>query len=114
MNNHQLKDFIVTELTSKKAENIKALNVEASGIATYMIFATGRSSKNVSAIADNLSLAIKDASGFKVTLDGLRSGTWAILDVGGVIVHIFHPEAREYYNVEEIFESSDHPALEAR
>ena len=113
MNNQQLKDFIVAELTNKKAENIKALNVEDSGIATYMVFASGRSSKNVSALADNLSLAIKDATGFKVTLEGLRSGTWAILDVEGVVVHIFHPETREYYNVEQIFEPSNLPSIAA-
>jgi ribosome-associated protein len=106
MNLEELKDLIVFELEEKKAENIKVIDVRGSGIAVYMIFASGRSSKNVSSIADSVSINVKNKTGFKVVLEGFRTGTWVILEVEGIIVHIFHPETREYYNVEEIFESS--------
>ena len=103
MNTEKLKELIINQLEEKKAENIKVIDVTGSGIAAYMIFASGRSSKNVSSMAETISDHIKKETGFKVALDGLRTGTWAILDVEDIIVHIFHPETRQYYNVEGIF-----------
>lgn len=114
MNTEELKNLIIFELEEKKAEDIKIIDVRGSGIAVYMIFASGRSTKNVSSIADSVSASIKNKTGFKVGLEGFRTGTWVILDVEGIIVHVFHPETREYYNVEEIFESSSHKALAAQ
>jgi ribosome-associated protein len=105
MNTEQLKDLIIFELEERKAENIKVLDVKSFGMASYMIFASGRSSKNVSSIAEIVSDNIKDKTGMKVALQGLRNSNWAVLDVGDIIVHVFHPETREYYNVEGIFES---------
>ena len=113
MNIEDLKNLIVSELDAKKAEDIKVIDVTDFGIAVYMIFASGRSSKNVSSIAEIVSASVKDKTGLKVSLEGFRTGTWVILAVSDIIVHIFHPETREYYNVEEIFEPSDSKAAKA-
>jgi ribosome-associated protein len=110
MDIEELKNLIVSELEERKAENIKILDVRSSGIANYMIFASGRSVKNVSSIADVVSTNIKNKTGLSVGLDGLRNSNWAILDLGAIIVHIFHPDTRKYYNVEEIFELSTNKA----
>ena len=106
MNIEELRSLIVAELEEKKAENIRVIDVNRPGIAVYMIFASGRSTKNVSSIAESVSASVKDKTGLKVSLEGFRTGTWVVLGVGDIIVHIFHPETREYYNVEEIFEPS--------
>ena len=113
MNIEELKDLLIFELEEKKAENIKVIDVRDSGIAVYMIFASGRSSKNVSSIADSVSVNVKNKTGYKVALEGFRTGTWVILDVEGIVVHIFHPETREYYNVEQIFDKSISKAIKA-
>ena len=97
----------IFELEEKKADNIQVLDVRGSGIAVYMIFASGRSSKNVASIADSVSANIKNKTGAKVGLEGFKTGTWAILDFDSIIVHIFHPETREYYKVEEIFKPAN-------
>ncbi len=102
-----LKEIILTELEAKKAENLKTLDVSKSGIAKYMIFASARSSKNVSAIAQHVADHIKNTTKIRVGLDGINNTTWAVLDLDGIIVHIFHPETRQYYNVEGIFESTN-------
>jgi ribosome-associated protein len=110
MDTEQLKDLILFELEERKAENIKIFDTRDSGVAQYMVIASGRSSRNVFSIADIVSANVKNKTGFKVALDGLRNSTWAVFETGGIIVHIFHPETRDYYNIEEIFESSNHRA----
>lgn len=107
MDIEKLKELVIFELEEKKAENIKVIDVQSSGIGHYMIFANGRSSKNLAAIAESVSINIKNKTGLRVAIEGFRSGTWVILDVDGIIVHIFHPETRTYYNVEGIFEPAN-------
>jgi ribosome-associated protein len=114
-NSEDIKDFILKCLEEKKAENVTCISLKGEvPIADYMIFASGRSTKNVSSIAESVSSSVKDKTGLKVSLEGFRTGTWVVLAVSDITVHIFHPETREYYNVEEIFEPSDSKTAKAK
>lgn len=100
----ELKNFIINALEEKKAENITVINLASkTSLAKYMIFATGRSTKNISAIADFVSLEIKHNSNLKTTIEGMGASEWVLLDAGDVIVHLFHPEAREHFKLEELW-----------
>ena len=100
----ELKDFIINALEDKKAENIAVMDIASKiSLAKYMIFATGRSTKNISAIADFIGTEIKHNSNIKTTIEGLGGSEWVLLDAGDVIVHLFHPEAREHYKLEELW-----------
>lgn len=100
----ELKNFIVNALEEKKAENITVIDLTSkTSLAKYMIFATGRSTKNISAIADFVSLEIKHNSNLKTTIEGMGASEWVLLDAGDVIVHLFHPEAREHFKLEELW-----------
>lgn len=98
----KLKSLIVDCLEEKKADNISVINLEnRTSIAKLMIFASGRSTKNVSAIADYVAHELKHKTGFKINVEGLNSSEWVLIDTGDIIVHVFHPEARAHYKVEE-------------
>ncbi len=105
MNSKQLKELIIKLLEDKKAENIHTINLaDTSSMATYMIFASGRSSKNVGAIAEYVADELKLAGLPKINLEGLGKSEWVLVDAGDVMVHLMHPEAREYYKLEELWE----------
>lgn len=72
-------------------------------IADYMVIASGRSQRHVTAIAEQLSKEFKGAGIATPGIEGLRSGDWVLLDGGDVIVHIFRPEVRSFYNLEKMW-----------
>ncbi|MES2214442.1 MAG: ribosome silencing factor [Pseudomonadota bacterium] len=99
-----LKDFILKALDEKKAENIVVIDLEnKTSFAKYMIFATGRSTKNISAIADYISMELKHHSSFKTTIEGSGASEWVLLDAGDIILHLFQTDARERYKIEELW-----------
>ena len=101
---NELKDFIINCLEEKKAENITVLDLgDNVSIAKYMIIASGRSSRNVAAIGDYVSHEIKKNTIINVGLEGLTKAEWVLVDCGDIIVHLFHPEAREKYKLEELW-----------
>ena len=103
-NPKELKDFIVKTLEEKNAQNVTVLKLAAEvPLATYMIFASGRSTKNISAIAEHLVYELKHKTQYPAFVEGLNNSDWVLLDVGDVIVHIFHPEAREKFRLEELW-----------
>jgi ribosome-associated protein len=72
-------------------------------LAKYMIFANGRSVKNISAIAEHVVYELKHTAKWPAFAEGLNHSDWVLLDAGDVIVHIFHPEAREKFKLEELW-----------
>ncbi len=103
----ELKGFIISKLEEKAADNISVVDLSGkTNIAHYMIFCDGKSYKNVSAVGDFLSLEIKNQFGIDVGIEGVGSSSgWAIVDCGNIIVHIFHPETRDYYKLQEFWTS---------
>lgn len=104
MKPEQVKDIVLSCLEEKKAENILVHKyTDNSYLFDHAIIASGRSSRNVSAIADYIGQMLKD-KGLHVTIKGLNEGNWVLLDCSGVITHVFQPEVRNYYNLEEILQ----------
>ena len=103
-NPSELKDFIIKILEDKNAQNISVLELSDSiPLAKYMIFASGRSTKNISAIAEHVVFELKHNAKCPAFVEGLNNSDWVFLDAGDVIVHIFHPEAREKFKLEELW-----------
>ena len=75
-----------------------------------MIIASGRSARHVSALASQLLRELKDRGGRQAQVEGLPNADWVLIDVGDVIVHLFRPEVRAFYNLEKIWgdEATDH------
>jgi ribosome-associated protein len=76
-----------------------------SPIADHMVIASGRSSRHVSAVADKLLQTLKTESSGPVRVEGLAQADWVLIDAGDVIVHIFRPEVRSFYNLEKLWSS---------
>jgi ribosome-associated protein len=74
-----------------------------------MVVASGRSNRHVAAIAERLLTDLKDAGAGDVRVEGLRAGDWVLIDAGDVIIHVFRPEVRAFYNLEKMW-SAEHPA----
>jgi ribosome-associated protein len=72
-----------------------------------MVVASGRSHRHVSAVADNLLRALRDAGYGSARVEGLGGADWVLIDIGDVIVHIFRPEVREFYNIEKMWQAPD-------
>jgi len=99
-----LKNFIVQCLEEKKAEDITVIDVKhKTTLAEYIIFASGRSTKNVGAIAEYLSLELKHKTDINTNIEGLGKSEWVLIDVGNILVNIFYPETREYFKLEEMW-----------
>ena len=114
----QLKAFIEENLDADKAEQIETLDLRGqSSIADYMIIASGRSSTQIGALAKKLQEKLKLRGRHEVLLEGLEQCNWVIVDAGDVVVHLFRPEVRNYYNLEKMWdmpsflESSGSPGL---
>jgi ribosome-associated protein len=102
-------EAIVKWLDEAKAEAIVTIDLAGkSSIADYMVIATGRTDRHVGAIADQLQKKFKDAGFGHVRAEGLEACDWALLDTGDIIVHVFRPEVREFYNLEKMW-SADRP-----
>jgi ribosome-associated protein len=109
----ELKNFIVAKLEDRKASDIAIIDLSGkTDIASYMIFANGRSNKNVASMAEFLSLELKNQIGLDVGLEGFQQSDWVLIDAGSIIVHIFHPEARLHYKLEEYWGRNIKPNLE--
>jgi len=87
-----------------KAEDSVTLDLSGkSSIADYMVVSTGRSNRHVASIAEHLIKDLEKAGTPNVRAEGLRQGDWVLIDAGDVIVHVFRPEVRAFYNLEKMW-----------
>jgi len=94
-------------LEDAKAEFVVTIDLQGRSIlGDFMVIASGRSQRHVSAIADQLLQKLRQAGIRNVRIEGLEGGDWVLLDTGDVIVHLFRPEIREFYNLEKMWQSS--------
>lgn len=101
--------LILTSLEDSKAEDTVSIDMEGkTSIADYMVVSSGRSHRHVSAIADHLLKAIKEAGLGPARVEGLPHCDWVLVDTGDILVHLFRPEVRSFYNIEKMW-SADRP-----
>lgn len=98
---------ILSHLEDAKAEDIVTIDLNGKAvIADGMIVATGRSNRHVGAIADQLVEKLKGEGHKDLRVEGLPHADWVLVDAGDIVVHIFRPEVRSFYNLEKLW--SDH------
>jgi ribosome-associated protein len=106
---------IVSSLDDDKAENIVTIDLEGrSALADAIVIASGRSGRHVGAIAEHLARRLKEAGYGTRPLTGAQAGDWALVDAGDVIVHIFRPEVRDYYDLEGMWSVGEPERAAAR
>ncbi|MBO6754695.1 MAG: ribosome silencing factor [Roseibium sp.] len=106
-----LLDIVLTSLDDSKAEDIVTLDIAGkSSLADHMVIVSGRSHRHVSAIADHLLRDLKIAGAGAAKVEGQSACDWVLIDTGDVIVHIFRPEVRSFYNLEKMWAPDAEPA----
>ena len=99
-----LERLILTRLDDEKAQDVVFIDLkEKSSVADGMIVASGRSHRHVGAMADHLLRTLKEAGFGRARVEGLPHCDWVLIDAGDVIVHLFRPEVRAFYNIEKIW-----------
>ncbi|MDF1718363.1 MAG: ribosome silencing factor [Antarcticimicrobium sp.] len=95
---------ILSSLDSDKAEELVQIDLRGrTAIGDYMVIASGRSSRQVSAMAEKLVDRLKQEFGVIAKVEGKDTGDWVLIDTGDVIVHLFRPEVREFYQLEKMW-----------
>ena len=100
----ELSDAMCRVLYNKKGQDILSINVaDKSILADYFIICSGRNSQQVKALCNELEEKMEEQEVFARRKEGTDEGRWIVLDYGDVLVHIFHPEERTYYNLERLW-----------
>jgi ribosome-associated protein len=96
---------ILNSLNDDKAEDIVQIDLRGkTEIGDYMVICSGRSTRQVSSISEKLAQRVKDEFGFSAKMEGKDAGDWVLIDTGDVIVHVFRPEVREFYQLEKMWQ----------
>ena len=99
----QVVDLVLASLDDDKAEEVVAIDLRGrTSIADSMVIATGRSARQVGAMAEHLMEKLK-AAGLRPSSEGMPQCDWVLIDGGDVIVHLFRPEVRSFYNLEKMW-----------
>lgn len=99
-----LLERIIASLEDDKAEDIVAIPLKGkSSMADHMVICSGRSSRQVAAISEKLTDRMKQEFGIICKTEGKEQGDWVLIDVGDVVVHVFRPEVREFYQLEKMW-----------
>lgn len=96
--------LVLTSLEENKAEDIVQIDLRGkTSVCDHMVICSGRSSRQVAAISEKLSDALKHSHGVLTKMEGKDTGDWVLLDAGDVVVHVFRPEVREFYQLEKMW-----------
>jgi ribosome-associated protein len=99
-----LLESVERALDDGKAEDIVVIDLQGkTSIADHMVIATGRSQRQVSALAERVLTAIRQRGRGRAGSEGMRQGDWVLIDAGDVIVHLFRPDVRGFYNLEKMW-----------
>lgn len=97
---------VLNWLDDAKAEEIVTIDIKGkSSIGDYMVVATGRTDRHVGAIADQVREKLKESGVTGVRMEGQENCDWVVVDAGDIIIHVFRPEVREFYNIERMWQS---------
>lgn len=104
----EIAEAFAQDLEDDKAEDILFIELEGkSSLADFMIIASGRSGRHVSALSDHLMKRAKELTGKPASVEGMPNADWVLIDTGDIIVHLFRAEVREFYNLEKIWAPDD-------
>jgi len=104
MNIKKLLDIVLTSLNEGKAIDVDLYDVKKlTNMSDYILIASGRSRRQVSALADKLIQTVKENKFETLGVEGKNEGEWVLVDLGDIIVHIMHPNSREYYQLEKLW-----------
>ncbi len=111
----ELLERILSSLDDDKAEDVVRIDLRGkSEIADYMVICSGRSSRQVQSIAEKLTDRLKQDFGRLSKVEGKEQGDWVLIDTGDVIVHVFRPEVRAFYQLEKMWMSPEQAVAAAR
>lgn len=100
----QMRDAVLKVLDERQGEDIVAVDLRGrSALADYAIVASGRSGRQLAAIAEYIREAFFKLGVRRIRVEGVGQGDWVLIDGGDVIIHLFRPEVRSYYHIEEIW-----------
>ena len=95
-----LHDLVMSQLDEDQAQEIVSIPLEGkSSVADFMVIASGRSTRQVASMAQKLAEKVKQAGHGPVRVEGLPAADWVLIDAGDVVVHLFRPEVRSFYNL---------------
>jgi ribosome-associated protein len=99
---------VLHSLEDSKAEDLVSIDLSGkTPLADFMVVATGRSQRHVVAAAERLVEDLKQAGAGNIRIEGQRTGDWVLVDAGDVVVHVFRPEIRAFYNLEKMWQADD-------
>ena len=107
---HELLELVLTQLDDDQAQEVVTIPLAGkSSIADYMVIASGRSTRQVASMAQKLAEKVKQEGHGPAKIEGLPAADWVLIDAGNVVVHLFRPEVRSFYNLERMwsFDSAD-------
>ena len=97
--------MVISSLKEFKAQDIVKIDlVGKTSMADFMLIASGTSSRQIRAIAENTVTEIKKSSNVNVNIEGVSQSDWVLIDAGDIIIHLFRPEVREFYNLEKMWQ----------
>jgi ribosome-associated protein len=109
-----LHALVLQSLDDDQAQEIVSIPLEGkTAIADHMVIASGRSTRQVTALAQKLAERIKHAGFGHVRVEGLPAADWVLVDAGDIVVHLFRPEVRSFYNLERMWAFGDAPVAVA-
>ena len=104
MTSESLSEHIQSVLDENSAQDLITIDIRGkSSVADYMIVVSGRSNRHVGALADYVQRSLKELGHKSLGVEGLEACDWVLIDAGDVILHIFRPEVRVFYNLEKIW-----------
>ena len=105
-----LHDLVLQSLDDDQAQDVVTIPLEGkTAIADHMVIASGRSTRQVASMAQKLAERIKHGGFGNVRIEGLPAADWVLIDAGDVVVHLFRPEVRTFYNLERMWGFGDAP-----
>jgi ribosome-associated protein len=101
-------ELVLASLEDSKAEDIVSINITGkSALGDHMVVVSGRSNRHVTAISEHLVSDLKDEGFGAPRVEGMETGDWVLIDTGDIIVHVFRPEIRAFYNIEKMWAAPD-------
>ena len=103
----ELKDLVVNALEETKGKDISVMDVRGkTDVTDLMIIVSGTSTRHVKSLADNLARTCKDAGVMPLGMEGEEQAEWVLLDLGDIVVHLMMPAARQFYDLERLWETT--------